>query len=156
MTNTNHELDTMSPRRVFPDDGSKNVPPNARMREMGKRIQALALDRGWTQAELARQASRHVPGKKIARDMINGYWRGLVWPGPVYRRAIAKAFGVEEKDIFAAPPIDKAPMLNMQQTEDGLVWLQVNMAMDMATALEVMEILRRAGVIPKRKLEREE
>jgi transcriptional regulator with XRE-family HTH domain len=115
--------------------------------EFGKRLQHFTADKGWNQADLAREASKHLAGsKQFRRDNISLYTRGIQMPGPARLRALCKALGVHESDLVPeavsstaeSPPLALKPM-------DGTanVWLQVNQAVSMEMALEIAAILRK-------------
>ena len=115
-----------------------------------RKIQALLQEKGWSQAELARRASAHLtPPDKVGRDSISKYIMAnpRSKPSDVHLTAIAKAFGVPPETIV--PPNrateDKGafPALEISSINGGRVWLAVNQAVDMATATEIMTLLRK-------------
>lgn len=111
--------------------------------EFGKRLQHFAAEKGFNQADLAREGSKHLPkGSALRRDNISLYVRGIQMPGPVRLRALCKALGVSEADLVPnAMSTDNAPPFAMKPLEQGNVWLQVNQAVPMQTALEIAAML---------------
>lgn len=113
--------------------------------EFGKRLQHFAAEKGFNQADLAREGSKHLPkGSDLRRDNISLYVRGIQMPGPVRLRALCKALGVTEADLVPnAMSNENAPPFAMKPLEAGNVWLQVNQAVSMDLALEVAAMLRK-------------
>jgi transcriptional regulator with XRE-family HTH domain len=75
------------------------------------RLKAQIEGRNWSAADLAREASKHVPethrkrGKQyvIGRHLISSYCRGENEPTPINLKYICKALGVEPTELL---PID--------------------------------------------------
>lgn len=128
-------------RNAKPNEAvSASAPKDEVKREFARRLQAAMTDRDMNQSDLARKAS-------INRDNISNYVRGKTLPTNVFLKAVANALGVEAGWLLpmaAMPSVDReAPPLSMTSGPDGTVWLRINQAVDMATALEIMQILQK-------------
>lgn len=83
-------------------------------------------------AELARVASRHLPGDKtIGRDNISWYVNGRSMPTPIYLKAIGKALDVDPQLLIPrthaqrpgemAPPADAPEQdVRMSMSDQGM------------------------------------
>ena len=82
----------------------------------GRQLRQLMTDRGMTGADLARQATLHLPkGKVIGRDNISWYVNGRSIPQPIFMTALTRVLKVDEKFLLprshtqrkgeAAPPL---------------------------------------------------
>lgn len=112
--------------------------------EFGKRLQHYTSEKGWNQAALARHASKFLPkGKVFRRDSISLYMRGAQVPAPLRRMALCKALGVTEEDLIPQPVRSDAPPLGMKPLEGGNVWLQINQAVPMDTAVAIAALLKK-------------
>lgn len=113
--------------------------------EFGKRLQHYAAEKGWNQADLAREASKHLSGdKELRRDNISLYTRGIQMPGPARLRALCKVLGVHESDLVpaAVSATQDSPPVAMKPLEGGNVWLQINQAVSMDMAMDIIAMLR--------------
>lgn len=126
----------------------EGAPTDALKIEFGRRLQKAMIAKGWSQAELARQASRHAASGKIQRDNISKYIRGLFWPTPTYLHAMAKALGVDAYDLLPTKNIPgivvDQPPYEMRSVESGRAWLRLNVALPMNAALKIMAIVQEA------------
>lgn len=112
--------------------------------EFGRRLQHYAAEKGWNQADLAREASKHLPGKKFRRDNISLYTRGIQRPGPARLKALAKALGVSTSDLLPDDlPDANAPPLGIKALSDGNVMLHINQSVPEKLALEIVAMLSR-------------
>lgn len=112
--------------------------------EFGRKLHRLMLDKGWTQAELARRASEYAE-KEIGRYSVSCYTRGITLPRPDHLNALARAFDIPPRDLLPTrgAPIDEAPSpLDLKDVGDGRVHLRVNQILDWQTAIKIMAILR--------------
>lgn len=126
------------------DPPASGAPREAIKIDFAKRLQQALIEKGWNQSELARRATGHLQGKgKIGRDKVSHYIRGVAIPRPVQLAAIAKALGKSPADLLptAPTPGDRAPTVDMRQLEDGNVWLRINRATSMPTALKILSLL---------------
>lgn len=111
--------------------------------EFGRRLQHYTAEKGWTQADLVRAASKFLDkGKVFRRDSVSLYMRGAQMPGPPRMKALCKALGVKQEDLVPPGGSDNPP-LGMKPLDGGNVWLQINQAVSMETALEIAAILRK-------------
>jgi len=119
--------------------------PEAVLRALATNLQRRAIDKGWNQSELARQASLH-SGKRIGRDSISNYYRGRNMPSPGHLKAMAAALGCEITDLVpsgALPSVDRdRPPWRMEPTENGRVNIHVSAAVEFDTAQKILALLR--------------
>jgi len=108
--------------------------------EFGNRLYSVMLEKQMSQSDLARAAG-------LGRDSISTYVRGRSVPTPSSLIKLAKALGVDPEALYPnyaanAAAIDE-PVLQFKQVNDGsgMMWLTVNMKIEMAKAVKVMEIL---------------
>jgi transcriptional regulator with XRE-family HTH domain len=117
--------------------------------DFAKRLQDRLNDKGWTQSELARRMAPLLKESRIGRDNISKYVRGKVLPLPPALEAMAKALGVESKDLLPTRATqavaDELSPLDVRDIGAGRVWLQVNQAVDWPIALKIMNLLRGGG-----------
>lgn len=112
--------------------------------KFGERLQHYAAEKGWNQADLAREASKHLPkGKVFRRDNISLYTRGIQMPGDARLYALAKALGVQPTDLVPEAISQDTPPLAMKPLEGNNVWLQINQAVTMEMAMDIAAILRK-------------
>jgi len=140
----------MAKRRMFhnspPSDMPAGAPKEAVRAEFGRRIQVRLTERGWSQSDLAREASKHMPGKKnLSRDNVSNYVRGVQIPGPLRMRAICAALGVDQTMLLPPQAIqsvdDKAPPLQATTLSDGRMFLQINQVTTLDVAMKIMALL---------------
>lgn len=117
--------------------------------DFGRRLQRHLLRKGWNQSDLARQASLHMPGnKKVGRDSVSHYVRGMNVPGPGVLAALAKALGVEPNELLPNMPTlkeDRETPLDATDAGNGKANLRVNMVVDWPIASQVIQILTNAA-----------
>jgi len=132
---------------------SLELDSNAIRAEFARRLQEAMIHKGWSQSDLARFASRHlpkpVPGQKrgnsgIRRDLISKYIGGVMLPNPVNLEALAKALDVEPGDLMPAvvPGVrnDPAPF-ELRALPDGRVFVRVAQPVSQQTALKILDLL---------------
>ncbi len=127
-------------------DNQADVPVDAARAEFGRRLQHMLKERNWNQSDLARAATKHMPGKKqFRRDNISNYVRGQQVPGPVRMKALCEALGVSRDDLlppFAVRSVDSlVPPLDMRSQPDGRVYLRVNQVVDQVIAMQIITLL---------------
>lgn len=126
---------------------------NAIKGEFARRLQKAMIHKGWSQSDLARFASRHLPkplkGQRlnksgIRRDLISKYVAGVMLPNPVYLGALAKALDLEPGDLMPAtvPGVrnDPAPF-ELRALPDGTVFVSVAQVVSQNTALKILDLL---------------
>lgn len=102
--------------------------------------------KGWTQADLARNAQAQAPeGVRIARDNISTYINGRVLPNPTRLGILAKVLGVDEQELLPSRGVtlgsEKVPAFDMRALSDGRVWLRINQAVPTPAALAILSVL---------------
>lgn len=113
--------------------------------EFGRRLQHHTAAKGWSQADLARQASKFLPkGKVFRRDSISLYIRGAQMPAPERMHALCNALGIKQDDLVP-PDVTESPPLAIKPLTDGNVWLQINQAVSMDAALKITALLKKGG-----------
>jgi transcriptional regulator with XRE-family HTH domain len=121
--------------------------------EFARRLQDAMIRKGWSQSDLARFASLHVPkptpGQKrgnsgIQRHLISRYIGGSMLPNPVNLEALATALNVEPGDLMPAvvPGVrnDPAPF-ELRALPDGRIFVRVAQPVSQQTALKILELL---------------
>lgn len=114
--------------------------------EFGRRLQHALTGKGWNQSDLAREATRHMPGKQtFGRDNISNYVRGKQVPGPVRLKAICTALGMKAEDLLprgAVATVDdvNAP-LEMKSAGEDRVFLRINQVVQMDKAMKIVALL---------------
>jgi transcriptional regulator with XRE-family HTH domain len=120
----------------------------------GQRVSRLMADRGWTAAELARYASKHMPrGREMGRDSAANYARGGRIPTPVFLKALAAAFGVPKEMLVprdhqqtpgGPPPL---PMLDDPDhtRREAVTRLVADPSLPLETAMQMVEIYLKAS-----------
>ena len=109
--------------------------------EFGKRLYAIMLEKKMNQSDLARAA-------KMGRDSISTYIRGRSVPTPMNLEKLAAALSVTPDELYPNYAANAAaieePVLQIKQVNDGSsdMWLTINMKVDAAKAIEVMQILK--------------
>lgn len=121
------------------------LPKHLTKQEFGKRLYRMMLNKGWTQSELSRQAG-------LPRDSISVYVRGRSLPTPLNAEKLARAFGVSVRDILpnlVESAIDEdQPAFEMRASVNApsVVWLRINRAVSLSTAVKVAELLQQDNV----------
>ena len=77
---------------------------------------------------------------------MSKYIRAKTLPGPVH--LAAKALGMPEKDLLPSRGVDsvtsEASAFDMRDVGEGKVWLKINQAVPMSTALKIAALLNDA------------
>ncbi|MGB0467517.1 MAG: helix-turn-helix domain-containing protein [Pontibacterium sp.] len=108
--------------------------------EFGKRLYALMMQKGMNQSDLARAS-------KLGRDSISTYVRGRSVPTPQNLEKLCAVLSVAPDELYPNYAANAAaieePVLQIKQVADdtNMMWLTVNMKVDAATAIQVMQIL---------------
>lgn len=139
-------------------DGSASNPEvdvNAIKREFARRLQDAMIHKGWTQSDLSRFASQHLPkpapGQKrgnsgIRRDLISKYIRGVMLPSPVNLEALAKTLNVEPGDLMppVVPGVRNDPIpFELRSLPDGRMFVRIAQPVSQQTALKILDLLTR-------------
>ena len=129
-----------------PGDSSTAITDDQIRVDFANRLQHYMVKKGWNQSELARQAQLHLAGKRIGRDNVSSYVRGLAIPYPANLHALAKALGVTPEDLLPRrhgliPAASNALETDLKVLGDGNAWLRINRAMPVKTALKIMSLI---------------
>lgn len=138
--------------RVMPPqtdgDTSPMMPREMRRQEFGRNLWQLLLQRGMSQADLARASG-------LGRDSISGYVKGRNLPEPKSAQAMAEALGVTVTDLYPGSverTIDKElPALEIRQAvgHTGQAWLRVNRLVPFGTAARIAALIDEADEATK-------
>lgn len=118
-----------------------------RLKLFAQRLNKLMLQKGWTGAELAREASKHAPQRKeLGRHLISSYLRGSSEPTGANLQYVAKALGVRTDDLLPPlPGMGESPQFaTVTSGLDGKTRLVVDAEIDAETALKVLTLVREA------------
>ncbi len=125
-----------------------------RLKAFGDKVERLMTAKNWTQSDLAREASRHVPkshkdknGKQYAvgRHLIHAYIKGDNEPTPANLGYIAKALGTTAEDLLAATMGQhdpSKPFASATTTLSGRTRLVIDAELDAETALKILAMIR--------------
>ncbi len=127
-----------------------------RLQAFAQKLNRLLLQKGWTAADLAREASRHVPkthkdrdGKQyvVGRHITSAYSRGANEPTDANLNYIAKAFGVKPEELLQPSPGASGDKQYAQATTtlDGKSHLVIDAIVDGDVALKVLQLIRGTG-----------
>lgn len=103
-------------------------------RHLAKRLQAVMLEKGWNQSEVARRAAKFMPDKTFGRDNVSKYLmlgKSGALPTPIHLNALAKALGLRPDDLM---PTDRAKLLtepmeqgvSIQQVDEDTMHIRLN------------------------------
>lgn len=131
----------------------KDIPRSIALQEMGRRIQAAMLKKGWSQVELAAAAEKFMPeGKNFYKSAVSAYVRGERGPHHLHLHAMCQALGVKREDLIVPHAVrtaeDHHGPGNIRFLSDGNAWLQVNQATTMEIASKVLALLKQG--LPRR------
>lgn len=132
-----------------PDARLAALDPSQAKQIFAARLQAAMDAKGWSQADLARTASRLLPAgtkKEIGRDNVSNWVRGVHLPGSVFLKAVATALSVDPVDLLPSRAVpsarDQAPPLDIRDLGDGYVFLRINKRVPFGVAVEVLNLLK--------------
>lgn len=133
----------------------------AERKEIGQKVRRLMTDRGMTGAELARQATMHLPvtsGKKkpVGRDTISWCLTGRSLPEPPTWNAMGRALGTDLNLILPRSHSQKKGELvsdiepsrerqDFSVKPDGTMDITLVMNVPRAAGLEIMELAMKHG-----------
>lgn len=115
--------------------------------KFAERIRYELETRNWSQSDLARESSKHLPNGDISRDNISNYCRARALPGPGFLRAISKALGTTSDDLLPErgmpTPRDAGtlPSTDVRDAGEGMAFLRVNKRVPWPVAVQVLEVL---------------
>lgn len=116
------------------------IPKFLAKEEFARRLEALRLEKGWIQADLARASG-------LTRNSIAVYERGDSLPNRGSLRALAEALGVEPDQLLSnykegAIARDNPHFeLRVGQGDPTKAWLRLNRLVSMALAVKIMALL---------------
>ncbi|MEM8773848.1 MAG: helix-turn-helix transcriptional regulator [Pseudomonadota bacterium] len=127
-----------------------NPTPESARYHLSKRLKQELELRNWTQAELARRASQHLPGGDISRDNISNYIREKVLPGPAFLVAIAKALGTTKEDLV--PDYDSArskvfahaPPTDVKDAGNNNAFLRINRQLPWPVVVDILALINKS------------
>lgn len=129
-----------------PTDLSEQAPADAVALEFASRLQKQLDRKGWTQSDLAREATKFMEKGEVTRDSVSKYINARFLPGNAKMHAIAKAFGVEVEDLRPATGItgtsEKHAAMGVRDLGDGKAWLRINQPVPWLTAIKILELLK--------------
>lgn len=123
----------------------KNPGHDERIDAFAKRLNRALLAKGWTGAELARNASKFAPkGTEIGRHLISAYTRGANEPTEANLGYIAKALGMKPEELLQPQPGESESPQYATATSglDGKTRLIVDAEVDAETALKILQMVR--------------
>jgi transcriptional regulator with XRE-family HTH domain len=125
--------------------------PQSIKNEFARRLEKRRSELNMNQSEVAREASKHLPepakgkkqGRRIGRDQISHYSRGISLPRPETLRALAMALGCEPKDLMpkAAPSTAVPPSFRIVETGDGKGRLTLDRILPLTTIMKIYQLL---------------
>lgn len=138
---------------------SKQLGQDERLTAFAQRLNRAMLAKGWTGADLAREASKHVPkthkdkdGQQyvLGRHLTSAYLRGANEPTDANLKYLARALGVQPEDLLSPAPGsgESAQYATATSSLDGKTRLVVDAQVDAETAMKVLQLVR--GAVGKR------
>ena len=119
-------------------------PPTSKV-EFAANLRKAMEAKGWTQAELARQATKFMKKGEVARYSISCYLSATNIPRPEQLSALAKALGVNQTDLLPArysPEIvPGSTPVSIKGTGNGLAEIQIKQETTWELALSVARML---------------
>lgn len=134
------------PARYLPPDQAD------RLKLFGQRLERLMQGKGWSQSELARQASQYVPKThkhkdgsqfEVGRHLVHAYVKGDNKPSLQILGYIAKALKVDPEELLPSDNNNgdiSGPIAKVTATTDGKMRLLIDAEIDTKTALKIMEL----------------
>lgn len=116
------------------------VPKHLAKDEFARRLYKLMLDKGWRQADLARQAG-------LPRNAISVYLRGASLPNPDSTKALAKAFDMDPAILLpnyteSAIERDNPEIeFRVSPADPKKAWLRINRLVSTSTAIKIMALI---------------
>lgn len=111
----------------------------------GKRLSQIRVQKGFRQAELARQAALHMPKKRLGRSLISKYENGEISPSLLALNALAQALGMTVEELNDTPGIAETmpadTKAHFRTLNDDSVFVRVNQRVPRAVGLKIMMML---------------
>lgn len=131
---------------------SKALGEDERLRAFATRLNRLMVAKGWSGADLAREASKHAPKghKPLGRHLISAYTRAANEPTEANLKYIAQALGVTPRELLPPTPGEGESPQYATATSglDGKTRLVVDAEVDAEVALKILGMVR--GALPKK------
>lgn len=137
---------SLTRRRVYANAVATDVkdPYVERGRLFSQRLNTLMLRKGWSQAEMARQATLHLPpGVEINRQRISSYLLNGHLPNNVALHAIARALQVAPEDLVPQGQATFADAPFTMQSNGVTAHVVLNLTMTLADAMAVAAIVKK-------------
>ncbi|MER9685923.1 helix-turn-helix transcriptional regulator [Mesorhizobium sp. M0139] len=123
-----------------------NAPVDAVALEFARRLQVHLDKKGWSQSDLAREATKQMAKGEVTRDSVSKYINARFLPGNTKLHAIARALGVEADELRPALGVtgtgEKHAAMGVRDLGEGKAWLRINQPVEWTTALKILEILK--------------
>src|SRR6266852_6109349 len=132
---------------------AKTPGQDERLIAFSQRLNRLMLERGWTGADLAREATKHAPkGTELGRHLASAYLRGANEPTDANLKYISKALGVKAEDLLPPMPGEgESPQYATATSSlDGKTRLVVDAEVDAETALKILALVRGGAIVKTR------
>lgn len=129
-------------------DRDKKTADKAARAEFARRLSRILVDKGFSQADLARACQKINPHIRIERDTISTYVRGIALPSPSRLVIIARALDVAPLDLlpddiadykFQEPTLEERT--EFREMGDGTAYLNIQKKVPTGVALQVMALL---------------
>lgn len=104
--------------------------------------------KGWSQADLARQAALHMGDGEFRRDNVSVYLKAAALPRPKQLNALAAALGVSPDELMPGGRLEREILpISMRTLKDNpkRAYLHVDMEVPTRIALSVMALLQEAA-----------
>jgi transcriptional regulator with XRE-family HTH domain len=124
---------------------TKPIGSDERLTAFAQRLSRLMLAKGWTGADLAREAQKHAPkGIEIGRHLVSSYTRAAHEPTDANLGYIAKALGVKPSELLSPLPGEGESPQYATATSglDGKTRLVVDAEVDADVALKILQMVR--------------
>lgn len=123
----------------------------ARLQQWGKSLKDRINQKELNQSEFASRVALFTRDRRMGRDLISNYIRGISEPTPLKQIAMAKALNIpveelmEPMDIVAPFDKKKTPPVKMESISPTHARLEINTKVPMAVAAEIIRLITSAG-----------
>lgn len=114
------------------------------------RLRTEIAERGWSQSDLAREASKHMRVGDVSRDNISNYVNQKALPGPTILLALSRALGTTPEDLLPergapAPRSDMAisPATDVRDAGEGMAFLRINRRLPWPVAIDILQLVNK-------------
>lgn len=131
-------------RSLLPSE-SIDMSTDPRAALYARKLNEGMLAKGWSQAELARQAEKFLPkGQKMGRHLVSYAARGEHIPSVVNSKALADALGLNVKDLLPDPSVAGDPPPRLEIVGES-ARLKLDVHLPAMVALEIMRLVKEAA-----------